>query len=255
MEHSLGLEGIQSFLIVFSRLVGLISAMPITSQPEVPGNVRVLIAMGLALCLTSTLYPLLGIKDNLEILPLTLVCLRELLIGFALGMIARIIMIILDFVGSIIAFTSGLTVAMSFNPAQGAQSFTPSIFVTLMGTVILLSLDLHHYIIQGLIHSYGLMMNTDLTKLSDLTQTTLESVKLMFQVGLQLSYPFIIMGIVYQLAMGLVNRIVPKMQVFFVGMPLQTLVALTVFTSIMNVLPYVFAKEFEALFKSLLHMD
>jgi flagellar biosynthetic protein FliR len=239
---------LQAYIVVFARIAGVILLMPVFGGKEIPTHIRVFVALGLAVNLTPLTYPALGLPENLSPPVLAITAIRESIIGLCIGAIARAMFSVLEYVGSVVSLMSGLSIAMSFNPTMGGQIPITSNILVQVGTVLILSSDLHHLIIKGLIHSYTIFVNFSALAMSDFAQSFVETLNHMFKVGLQLSFPFLLVNIIFQFTLGIASRIIPQLQVFFVAMPLQTLLAFLIFGTILGSLLNAFLINFKEFF-------
>lgn len=246
------LQDLMLYLIVFSRVAGMMISMPVFSQNDIPAKIRIYIALGFCIVITPLLAPLIPYDKQMPFARLGFLCLFDLLVGFSIGLIGRSLLYSLDIAGNLIALTTGLSSAAVFNPAMGSQTPLPSSFLVLGGTMVLLALDLHHLMIQSIFYSYHMMPFGGENIAQDMTTLLLKSFERLFSTGLQLAYPFLILGIVFNLALGVLNKMVPQMQVFFVAMPVQILAGLGLMAMLFPAILFAFARMFDTTFKAFL---
>lgn len=220
MPKNLFLTDFIPFFIVFCRLIGVLLSMPFLGQVEISGRFRLFAALAFA----YLLQPILPLKDvdvTMPFITMTIVCGRELIIGYFVGLVGRLLLTILDFAGSVMGAQMGLSSATIFNPSFAGQAAIPSMLMSFFGLAIFLSLDLHHLVFQGLVKSYYLFPLHSKLMWADMSKGYITVFSLIFSIGLQLAAPFIIVFIVLQVGFGLMNRMIPQMQIFFVSLPLQ----------------------------------
>jgi flagellar biosynthetic protein FliR len=248
------LYDLQAYVLIFARMGGAMVLMPILGEREIPPHIRIFIALGFAITLTPFLYPLLDVPDNLPPPTLAILTIRENVIGLAMGAIARTMYNALDYVGNIISLISGLSSAMIFNPAMGTQTSLTSTFLLQVGTIILLTMDMHHLIIKGIAHSYTLVGLFKLSALNDCSQVFTQAVDALLKTGLQLAFPFLLVNMILQFMLGVASRVVPQLQIFFVAMPLQTLITFFVLFAVLGSFMATFAQKYYDFFTAALQM-
>ncbi len=219
--------GIFAFLLVFSRIGAAVMLIPGFGEAHVPPRVRLTIALGVALLATPLVAPLLPAPPASP-LGLPVVLGHEIVIGLMIGVTARIMISALHVAGTVIAFHSSLSTAQFFDPAQGQQGALISSFLGLIGLILIFATNLHLVMLRATYESYSLMPPSASLPVEDAVQMVVGLVAGAFQLGVQLAAPFIVYAMVYYIGLGLLQRLMPQIQLFFVGLPLQILMALFV---------------------------
>ena len=211
-----------SFLLVFARIGTMVMLLPGIGELSVPARVR----LTLALVLTAILLPLhrgAYAVDLQAIGPVLLMMGQELLIGAVLGLTARLAISALQVAGSVVAQQLGLGFVTAVDPTQGQQGVIVGNFLTVLGITLIFATDLHHLVIAALNDSYKLFQPGELPVTGDMADLVTRTVTTAFRIGVQLSAPFLVFGLLFNLGLGLLSRLMPQMQVFFVGLPLSIL--------------------------------
>ena len=143
---------------------------------------------------------------------------EEILIGAMLGVTARLTISALEVVGSVIAQQLGLGFVTAVDPTQGEQGMIVGNFLTLLGITLFFATDMHHLVIAALNDSYTLFEPGELPTTGDAAALITKTVAGAFRIGIQLSAPFIVFGLLFNIVL------MPQMQVFFVGLPLSILI-------------------------------
>ncbi|HLD95458.1 MAG TPA: flagellar biosynthetic protein FliR, partial [Alphaproteobacteria bacterium] len=154
------------------------------------------------------------------------VLLVEILVGFCLGILPKIALILFDILTQVISFNTSFSNAMIFNPSQGIQNNVLSTYLTLGLSLIMLSFNVHHLFLKGLVASYDVFPFSKGILFTDMSPHTLLIVQEFFAICMRLSFPFLLSSILLQLLLGLLNRTMPQLQVFFLAQPLQILLGL-----------------------------
>jgi flagellar biosynthetic protein FliR len=216
-----------AFLLVFARIGTMVMLLPGIGDLGVPTRVRLTVA----LVLTAILLPLHRSAFAIDLRSFGAVGLalgQELFIGAVLGLTARLAISALQIAGSIIAQQLGLGFVMAIDPTQGQQGAILGNFLTVLGVTLLFATDLHHLFIGALNDSYRLFRPGEVPLVGDVAALVTRTIAAAFRVGIQLAAPFLVFGILFNLGLGILSRLMPQMQVFFVGLPLSILLGLLI---------------------------
>jgi flagellar biosynthesis protein FliR len=211
-----------AFLLVFARIGTMLMLLPGLGELMVPARVR----LTSALVLAAVMLPLHRAAYQIDLQsigPLLVMLGEELLIGAVLGMTARLTMAALQVTGSVVAQQLGLGFVTAVDPTQGQQGVIIGNFLTILGLALLFATNLHHLVIAALDDSYTLFVPGEVPLTGDMAALMTQTLAGAFRVGVQLSAPFLVFGLLFNLGLGLLSRLMPQMQVFFVGMPLSIL--------------------------------
>ena len=220
--------GVFSFLFLFARVGSAIMILPLLGDGFVPGIMRVLFALGFCVVLTPWLAASVPQVPEAPA-ALLLVLFSEIVVGVFVGLISRFLLSALDTAGTVIAFQSGLSNAFVFNPSQFGQSPITATFLTLVGALLLFVTNLHHMLIMAIIRSYELFPAAALPPSGDLAAVMSRFLSDAFSLGVQVAAPIILVGLILLVGTGLVNRLMPQVQVFFIILPVQVGLGLSVF--------------------------
>jgi flagellar biosynthesis protein FliR len=213
-------DNVFALMLIFARVGSAMMLLPGFGEFYVMQRFRLLLALLMALLLTPVLGP------RLPSLPGTAAGLvgvvgSEVVIGVFLGSVARILLSALDIGGTIVSFQLGLSAAQIFNPMQASTGTLPSSLYSVMGVVLIFLTDLHHLLIRALVDSYNVFTPGVMPPVGDLSQMVARSVAGAFLIGMELAAPFLLLGLLFYAAIGIVGRLVPQLHVLFVALPLQ----------------------------------
>jgi flagellar biosynthetic protein FliR len=211
-----------AFLLVFARIGTMLMLLPGLGELMVPARVRLtsaLVLAGVMLPLHRDAYQL----DLRALGPVMVMLGEEMLIGAVLGMTARLTIAALQVTGSVVAQQLGLGFVTAVDPTQGQQGVLIGNFLTILGIALLFATNLHHLVIAALDDSYTLFHPGEMPFTGDMAALMTRTLAGAFRVGVQLSAPFLVFGLLFNLGLGLLSRLMPQMQVFFVGIPLSIL--------------------------------
>ena len=218
--------------LVFSRLGAALMLLPGFGELYVPQRYRLLLALLMAVLLAPVLAPVL---PPLPASPsaLAVMILGEVTVGVFIGTVARILVSALETAGMVVSTQSGLSAAIMFNPLADQQSALPSALYGMLGIVLIFVTDLHHMLLRAAVESYDVFTPGAPLPVGDLTNQVAHVAAGAFRLGVEMAAPFIILGLVFYVALGLVARMVPQLQVLFIAQPLQIVGGLLVFSVVL----------------------
>ena len=150
----------------------------------------------------------------------------EILIGGFLGLAARMMMAALNVAGQVIALQMGLSLAQIFDPSQELQGAIVGGFLAVLGTTMIFATDLHHLMLAALGDSYMLFVPGAAPSFGDMSTLLTDTLAGAFSLGSRLAAPFILFGLVFYVGAGVLNRLMPQAQVFFMLMPANLVLGL-----------------------------
>lgn len=248
MIHSLPLSDLTSGALIFTRMIAFLSFTPGFSDHAVNPRIRILLALLLAYLTAPVISPLLP-KTSWEGDTFLFLLGIEFAIGFFMALLIKLLFLGLDTAGTLIGMQMSLSNALGANPTSGSQVPLPGTFLGLTVMVLMFTLDLHHYFLKNLVDSYTVFQPGVLPPLQDMGESILGVIAYTFKLAIQISAPFIIGGLLISLAMGLINRLMPQVQIFFIMMPLQILLGLILFTMTLKPMIEAFMKGFDNLLR------
>lgn len=215
------------YLLVFARIGSAVMLLPGFGEAYVAPRVRLVLALLLSLVVLPLAAPdLPPLPDS----PLALALLlgREIVVGLFLGTLARLLLLALLTGGMIIALQSGMANALANDPASAQQGSIIGNFLMALGAVLIFATDLHHLLLRALVDSYGLFTPGAPLEIGDMADMVARIVSASFALSMQIAAPFILVGLIFYLGLGLLARLMPQVQVFFVAMPLQIMLGMVV---------------------------
>jgi flagellar biosynthetic protein FliR len=211
------------YLLVFARTGAMIMLLPAIGDAGVPARVRLSLAIAISLVLAPTVAHTYTATAPQSEIALGLLVGQEITAGILVGTMARIIVSALSTAGYLIATQTGLAYAQAVDPTMGGQSAVIGNFFTLLGTVVIFATDSHHLAIGAISGSYTLLPPGAALPTNDMADLTLKLVTGSFLLGLQLAAPFLVFGFAVNAATGLLSRMMPQLQIFFIAMPINIL--------------------------------
>jgi flagellar biosynthetic protein FliR len=232
------------YILIFARIGTILMVVPALGEQTIPARLRLAFAVIFAL----VLYPIVsqylpGLPADL--LSMAMPVLHEIAIGLIIGLIARISVTGTVTAGSIIAYQSGLSVAQAADPANGGvQGALIGAFLSMLGVTMIFATDLHHVAIMAMRDSYMIFSPKEPLMLGDAAETAIEAAAGAFVVGVQMSAPFIVFGLVFNLGMGILSRLMPQLQVFFIAMPATVGIGLVIMALLISTMMGLYLMHF-----------
>jgi flagellar biosynthetic protein FliR len=224
-----------TYLLVFSRVGSMIMLLPGFGTMGVPARVRLALALAIAFALTPTVqsaYP--ANAEPATITQLTLLILQEVTCGILVGAMASIIMSALQVAGFLIASQIGLAYAQTIDPTQNTQGAVVGNFMTMLGIVAIFATDMHHLAIGAIAGSYRLLPPGGHLPTGDMAQLVIKLVSGSFALGFQLAAPFLVFGFAVYAGLGVLARLMPQLQIFFVAVPINILAGFVIMLALLG---------------------
>ncbi|MDX1923961.1 MAG: flagellar biosynthetic protein FliR [Rickettsiaceae bacterium] len=226
-------ELIFSFFIILARISALFTLMPALSDERISLKIRAMASVMMSL----SAIPFLG-----EYLPKyttssSLICyyiISEILVGLMISLSVRIIFSSIPILGNIVSLQSGLSAATIYDPAQKEQIALFGSFVVTIALVMIFASDTHILFIKGFLESYDKFRPGEIIDISDFSNHIAISVSKSFLLAFKIGSPFIVVGTSMLVASGVLSRLMPTFQVFFVITPVQILIMFTVLLLVVN---------------------
>lgn len=225
LEEVLRLEVLTVF-VVFCRIGSAIMVLPGFGDGFVSVRIRLLLALSVSVVVAIVVDPVASIRDPAALI---LLLFGEILIGIFIGLTARILINALQVAGTIIAFQASMANSFAFDVVSAQQGALLGNFLGTLGLVLIFVSDMHHLMLIGLVESYTSFPPGRAPAAADLATVITRVVADAFRIGAQLSAPFILVGIMMSVGAGLLARLMPQVQVFFIMLPVQIAAGMLVF--------------------------
>src|SRR5512139_2798962 len=189
-----------TFMLVFARIGAMVMLLPGFGETNIPTRIK----LSIALLLTLIILPLHRTAyqvDMSSLTPLLVLMLHEIVVGVVLGATARVTLSALQVAGSVIAQQLGLGFVTAIDPTQGQQGLLIGNFLTILGLTLLFATDLHHLVIAALNDSYTLFKPGEILPSGDVAALMTNAFATAFKIGIQLSGPFLVFGIIFNLGL------------------------------------------------------
>lgn len=235
---------IYRFFMIFARFGAALMLMPGFGGRISATRVRLTLALVLSLVMlpvVGSTYP----SMPTEMGGLLLMLLGEVLVGLFLGLLLQVVMAALHLTGTFIGFQVGMTNAFSFDSVAEQQSSILTGFLNVVAITLIFAVDLHHAMLRGIVDSYVLFAPGAPLPLDDFATTLAQTLAASFTMGIRLGAPFVAFALVFYGALGLLAKLSPQIQVFFVALPLQIAIGLWFLIFTMPLMYLMFLRYFE----------
>lgn len=233
-----------TFMLIFSRLAAMIMLMPALGETSIPAQVRLVMAFLLSLVMMPLVASTYG-AIPVTVPGLAFIVFTEIAVGLFIGGVARIIMSALHVAGNIIALQMSLAFAQNVDPTQGQQGVLISNFLSLLAVTLIFATSLDHLLIAAMRDSYEIFVPGQAIPVGDFSQMAVKLVSDAFRIGLQLAAPFLVFGLVFYVGIGLLSRLMPQIQIFFIAMPANISLGLVLLLFLLGAMMTWFLQAFE----------
>jgi len=238
------------FFLIFARVSSFFFTVPVFSYRTVPAPVKI----GISFCLSYIAYFAVMAEPVQFNETYILLLLKEIVIGLALGLLASIMFSAVQVAGGFIDFQMGFSIANVIDPQTGAQTPIMGQYLYIFAILFLLATDGHHLLIDGIYYSFRFIRPDQFVNpFSDenVAELAVKSFAVMFGIALQISVPIVASLFLVDVALGILARTVPQLNVFVVGLPLKILSSFTILFLVIGVMIFMVKELFEILLYSL----
>jgi flagellar biosynthetic protein FliR len=213
--------------LIFLRVGALVMLLPAISDVVVPPRIR----LGFALMLSLVLGPVAG--PYLPPMAQTVgemggQVFKELFIGLGLGALLNMMMSALAVAGEIMSIQTTLAFSQTANPNEAQPGASVTSFLSVTAVALLFATNLDHLFIGAIARSYQLFPPMKPPQINDAALVAVRAMSQSFALGLQLAAPIVVFSVVFNVAAGLIGRLMPQFQIFFAATPLTVLLGLSI---------------------------
>lgn len=204
-----------ALFLVFCRLGSAVMLLPGFGELYVPVRIRLLFALSFSFLVAPVIGNLPALPESVPALFVLVVA--ETLIGTFIGGLTRILISAVSMAGTIISLQANLASLMTVDVTQiQGQAQVLSNFLSISALILLFSTNMHHVMLEAIVDSYSLFLPGVFPDLGEFSHHATKLLNSAFNMAMQMSAPFIVIGTILYLAMGIIARLIPNIQVFFV---------------------------------------
>ncbi|MBU5594973.1 flagellar type III secretion system protein FliR [Amphibacillus sp. MSJ-3] len=217
------LNYLPAFLLIFIRLLAFVATVPIFSYRNIPNPFKIGFALFMSWIIVITMdLPVLEID-----LMFIVLILKEVLVGLIIGLVATLILTAVQIAGGFIDFQMGFAIANVMDPQTGAQGPIIGQYFYTFALMFLLAIDGHHLLINGAFYSFELIKLDQFIDFSNPNYiiAVVTMFNQIFLIAFQMAIPIVGSLFLVDVALGIIARTVPQLNVFVVGIPLKITVS------------------------------
>lgn len=221
------------FIFPFTRILALVSSAPILGNKQVPVRIKI----GLSMLLALVMAPVLPAQPNIELASAMgfIVLIQQMLAGLAIGFSMRLVFTAIEMAGDIAGMQMGLGFASFYDPINASNMPVIAQFLGIITALIFLAIDGHLYVLAILADSFQVFPISVTTPSAAALHTLAAWGGSIFTYALQLSMPLIAALMITNLALGILTRSAPQLNLFAIGFPITLAVG---FATLALTLPY-----------------
>ncbi|OKL45288.1 flagellar biosynthetic protein FliR [Pseudovibrio exalbescens] len=239
-----------TFMLMFCRLGTMLMLMPALGEASLPTRYRLTLALALTYIMAPIGQPLYPDTVLSSFPALLLMIFGEIAIGLFVGASVRLVTFALQTAGAMIANQMGLAFALGGDiTASGMQGAIIGNFLSMLGTVLIFATNLHYLAIAAMHDSFTLFPPGDLVAIEDVSSHGVALIGQMFSIAVRLSAPFMVVGLVFYFGMGLLNKLMPQLQIFFIAMPVNIMIGLFLLLAVLSTMMGWYLTQVEAVFQ------
>ena len=237
-----------AFILLFVRFASLFMAVPIFSHANIPMSLKAAMAFFFTVVFFDSLPPLLIPTDSLT---LTVVILGEMLFGLVVGIILQLAYHVITFAGGQISFMMGFSLASAIDPQSGVSMPIVNQFLALVALMVLLALDLHHWIILLASASIATVPLGGFMVTPELFRYIMHGMLNMFVVGFMIAFPITALSMLADVIFGMLMKTMPQFNLLVIGMPIKIGVAFLVLMATLTATMMIVASQMQSAYNFL----
>ncbi|MGI6648211.1 MAG: flagellar biosynthetic protein FliR [Bacillota bacterium] len=243
------LSKLDLFLLVLARVSGVFQMAPVFSGQRTPLTIRAGLA-ALVSILVVMVLPIASDQIPRDLPSFVISLAGEFILGFAIGYIIHLVFVAVQVAGQFIDMQMGFGIVNVMDPQSGIQMPLLGNFLYIIALLVFLGMNGHHLILSALVNSYDFVPIFGVVYTGEVTALIVSLFCGMFFTAMKIAVPLVTTLFVTDVALGLVARTVPQMNVFIVGLPLKILVGLAILTTIMTLYVWMLGVLFTQIFEN-----
>ncbi len=251
-SFTLSVDYFVRFMLIFFRFGGIIVFAPFFNHRSFPMLVRI----SLTLFLSLIVFPIVTDQNFVSptsIYSFFLAIFRELMIGFVIGFCAQLLFTSIQFSGELISLQVGLSAATLLDPGQNEQITAIAQLYNFFGLVIFVGVGGHHLLVRSMVETFDIIPLDGFRLTAGIVSNVSTLFGQIFTIGFQISAPVFVASFLATVAMALITRAIPQINVFVIMPPFQIILGFTMIALSLNATIFMFQHLFEKMAENL-HM-
>ena len=208
-----------ALFLAFCRMGGCILTLPGFSSARLPTNFRLMVAIAVSMAILPVIWDSVYPSASAPAATYVGLIASETLVGVMYGMIARFYVLGLQYAGAILGMSIGFTAPGGHDIIEDTSESSVTSLITFSGLMLLFIMDFHHMVFHALIDSYKATPVGALVEPQKMLITLTDTLRASTYIMLRLVSPFLIYGLLFNVAIGLVNKLAPQIPVYFISTP------------------------------------
>jgi len=225
-------------LLIFMRIIAAFVSSPIFGHKAIPALVKVFLSLVISYIVFLTIDKT-KIEVEFSLGWIFVNAMKEIMTGLIIGFTLNFIFHGISYAGMLIGFDMGLSMASELNPIDGSGGNVIGDLISLSSILIFFLINGHHYIISSLVYSFAIIRIGKLTINQPVFDLIVKYSGAVFIIAVKVSSPVLVSFILIQVAEGIMAKVIPQMQIFFVAQPLLIGIGLFMLASLVPVYIYV----------------
>ena len=224
-------------LLIFVRIVTTFYAAPVMGHTSIPTLAKIFLAILISYMVFLSIDRS-AIKIEVSLWFLAANALKEILSGLLMGFMLHIVFHGISFAGSLIGFDLGVSMAETFNPMAETQGNVIGEVIYFATILLFFLIDGHHYLLRGLVYSFTVIPIGKFTINQPVFQLLINYSGLVFIIAVKIASPILVSFFLITIAEGIIARVIPQMQIFFVTQPLRIGIGLIFLSTLVPIYVY-----------------
>ena len=243
----------ERFALILMRVGAMLFSAPLIGSPIVPSAVKVSLAAAVSLTLLPTVGTTVLLKE-VSLYHLAGLALGEVMLGLAVGLLARLFLAAMELGAEAVGFQMGFGIATAVDPSTQVHTALLAQFQSAVTALIFLATDAHYYFFRAISESFGRVSLMEFQLNEDLYLIFLRVTREVFIIAVQFAAPATVVLLLTSLALGIVARTVPQMNIFIVGISVQIAVGFGVLFFSLSMMGLLYGQVFAAMGGSILRL-
>ncbi len=229
------------FFLIFVRISAFFISAPILGHQAAPIPVK----LGISGFISVVMFPMISAQTpniDARLLVFVLMILREAMAGLLLGFTVTLLFSAVRFAGEIIAYNMNLTVANVFDPESNQSNPVIGEFLFLTTLLIFLALNGHHFLLESIVMTYSTVPVGTFAISKPMFDVVQQLTAVFFASAVKIAAPVLAAMFLTNIALAVVSRVMPQMNVFIVAFPLNIGIGLLILLSSSSMFVFVTKK-------------
>jgi len=236
------------FLLLFFRFAALFIAVPIFDHKNIPMNIKAVMAFFFTVFFYSSMpAPVI----SMDILTIVIAILGEFILGLAVGIVLQLAYNVITFAGGQISYMMGFSLASAIDPQSGVSMPIISQFLSLLALMVLLALNLHHWILLFVAHTLESVPLGGFMVGKNFFHYIMHATSNMFLVGFMIAFPIIALSWLADVIFGMLMKTMPQFNLLVIGFPIKIMVAFAVLIATLTATMLILKGEVQSAFNML----